>query len=217
MTALRTNPALRLVSALLAYAGIASCGSGFGAATGPILGTWERKNTDGSVRDRWVFKADGTFTFDELSNPPAQQDHVSGRFGVSGQTLNGQGTNSKDGKSATMRVTYFANADKMCVGALLPQGSLNGVVGTWFGEQTSTVSDGTQVTTGIRVQVRGDQTATVTITGATAAAGAREATWEDKGGGVYKVRFGSGTITISQEYTLLDGKALCDTVYDRAS
>jgi hypothetical protein len=111
---------------------LAACETGKTSAD--LVGTWQRMRDDATVRDQYVFGADGTFTFDEFKpDDPANEDHVTGTYTASDDTIVVEGTNAKDGARSRGTVTYYANATMFATQALRPTGAHTGIVGAWTG------------------------------------------------------------------------------------
>ena len=159
-------------------------------------------------------RSSGTFSFDEFKTNPADEDHVTGTWRKDGSELVGEGTNAKDGKRSRVRGTYLVNATTFMPGALLREGGGPGLTGVFTGTyvRQSLDANGQALSThssGGRSEFRADHTVAATLNGQ-----AREVTWEDKGGGKYRVILSSsGGLTLSTTFTLVDDSALGSIVY----
>ncbi len=97
-----------------------------------LVGTWQRQREDGTVRDQYVFRPDGTLTFDEFKpDDAASEDHISGTYTATDHTLTATGTDAKDGARSRITVSYYANETAFATEALRPTGAHTGVVGEW--------------------------------------------------------------------------------------
>jgi hypothetical protein len=103
-----------------------------GGASDHLVGTWQRMREDATVRDRYAFGPDGSLTFDEFKpEEPASEDHITGTYTATDDTVVATGTNAKDGARTQITFTYYANATMFATQALRPTGAHTGVVGEW--------------------------------------------------------------------------------------
>jgi hypothetical protein len=170
--------------------------------------------TTGNVRDQITFRQDGTFAFDEFKTNPSDEDHVTGTFSASGGRLVMDGKNAKDQKSGHTEMSYYVNASAFLLGALLPTGAHEGVVGTWRGFVNSSIPPSVSNRSGeIEFRANGTARGTLTNGGSTQT---YEGTFTEVAAQQYKVRFPvSSSVTISMTFRLVDNAALGDTVYQR--
>lgn len=134
------------------------------AGASELIGTWQRARADGTIRDQYVFRPDGSLTFDENKpEDPASEDHVTGTYTASSDTLVATGTNAKDGTSTQMTVTYYAGKTSFATQALRPVGTHTGAVGLWavtlitaFPDEPGRAAEGSTAT----YELRGDGTYT---------------------------------------------------------
>jgi hypothetical protein len=196
--------------------GIAACAALLAACdttdtADDLVGTWERRRDDGSVRDRYLFRADGSLTFDEFKpDDRASEDHVTGTYTATDDTLVAAGTNAKDGARSQMTFTYYANATMFATQAWRPTGAHQGIVGEWTGtvkvefpDEPARPAEGGTAT----YQFRSDGTFTAAGTRADGTAiAAEEGTYsEETPGGFQAISTGG---TFSHALQMLDDAAL---------
>jgi hypothetical protein len=202
----------RMHNALL---GIAGCAALLAACettdTGAdLVGTWQRQREDATVRDQYVFRPDGTLTFDELKpDAPASEDHITGTYTVTDHTLTAMGTNTKDGARAQIAFTYYANETAFATQALRPTGAHTGVVGEWaasvkveFPDEPARPAQGGTAT----YQFRADGTFTAAIEDADAGMETERGTYREETPGVFRVIPTGETVGISLQ--MIDDAAL---------
>jgi len=200
----------------MAFFGIATCTGLLGACnTGDtsdgLPGAWERRRDDGSLRDRYLFLADGSLTFDE-SKPDdrASEDHITGTYTATDDTVVALGTNAKDGARTQTTFTYYANARMFATQALRPTGANSGVVGEWAGtvklefpDEPTRPAEGATATYQFRAD--GTFTATGQRAGETTVE-VRQGTYREETPGVFRVT-PTGE-TVGQSFQIIDGAAL---------
>jgi hypothetical protein len=156
-----------------------------------VVGTWQRMRDDATVRDQYVFGADGSLSFDEFKpDDPASEDHVVGTFTATDDTLVVTGTNAKNGARSQGTVTYYANATLFATQALRPTGSHSGIVGEWtatvkatFPDEPTRPAEGGDVT----YQFRADGTFTANSNSAGGTAVTEQGTYHEDTPGVFQI------------------------------
>lgn len=175
-----------------------------------VLGTWQIHDPDtGDVTNQITFKDGGRFTLMDDSGNTSQ-----GSYSIDGDTMKLQGTDDQ-GASLEAEFTYYAGADQFVLGALLPQGDVNGPVGTWTGRLRSVSNGKTTIDETDTYDLSTDGSATVhaVASGSTSDA---TGTWTTEDGGVV-VTFVQQNITFHLHLQLIDdGAALGGQVYTRA-
>src|SRR5262245_8043402 len=165
---MKTNMNRALLGIAAGAALLAACETG--KTSDDLVGTWQRMRDDLTVRDQYVFRADGTLTFDEFKpDDPANEDHVTGTYTATDDTIVLEGTNANGGGRARGTVTYYANATMFATQALRPAGAHTGIVGEWFAIVKSEYPDepGRPAEGGtVSYQFRSDGTFTGTINNA---------------------------------------------------
>lgn len=125
---------MRFLFAVLSLGALVSaCDSSPGGAEAPV-GSWIRMRTSLEVRDRYTFKADGSFTFDENKpNEPQNEDHLVGTYVANDGIVTATVTNTPLATQARLTFSYYANDKLFTSAALLPRGGHAGIVGVWTG------------------------------------------------------------------------------------
>jgi len=127
---MKTNMSKALFGIAAGAALLAACETS--PTSGDLVGTWQRQREDATVRDQYVFNADGSLTFDEFKpDDPASEDHVTGTYTATDDTIVATGTNAKDGARSQGTFTYYANATMFATQAWRPTGAHTGMVGEW--------------------------------------------------------------------------------------
>jgi hypothetical protein len=156
-----------------------------------LVGTWQRMRDDATVRDQYVFRADGSLSFDEFKpDDPASEDHITGTFTATDDTVVATGTNAKDGARTQFTVTYYANATMFATQALRPTGSHTGIVGEWratvkvaFPDEPARPAEGGDVT----YQFRADGTFTAATTSVGGTTTTEQGTYREETPGVFQI------------------------------
>lgn len=123
----------------IALSGCGASGSDEEAAAA-LVGTWQRLDDDGTVRDEFTFGADGSFAFDELDG--GTEDHLRGTFAIEDGVL------VTEGDGFAQRMTYAIDGDRLAPGAgVRIAGDSGEMPGTYRGElewraETGDVSGG---------------------------------------------------------------------------
>jgi hypothetical protein len=161
-----------------------------------LAGTWQRLRDDATLRDRYVFQPDGSLSFDEFKpDDPASEDHVTGTYTATDDTIVMSATNAKDGVRTQGTITYYANATVFATQALRPAGAgaraNTGIVGEWFAIVEATFPDepsrpaegGT-----VSYEFRADGTfVAVTKPAGDAAATEEQGTWREESPGSFRL------------------------------
>lgn len=194
---------------LLAGAFLAACGSN---DNDPLVGSWIRMRTPTEMRDRYVFGADGAFTFDENKpDDPQTEDHLTGTYVAAGGMVTAT-VNKADtpGTQARLTFTYHANATQFSSAALRATAGHAGAVGVWTGMAKIELTDGSQSPSGgaMEVALRADGTFRWTVTPFDGtAASAQEGTWVTATDGTIQTATASGP---SYVLRMLDNEVLVD-------
>lgn len=93
----------------LALVGCGTSGSDQGAAA-ELIGTWQRLDDGGTVRDEFTFGADSSYAFDERGGGE-NEDHIVGTFTIV------DGVIITEGDGFTQRMTYAIDGDRLAPGA----------------------------------------------------------------------------------------------------
>jgi hypothetical protein len=129
--------ATRTLFIVLGLASLAGCGGSAGA----IVGSWTGTDNTGAMQTT-TFKEDGTYQTDIQGPQTNGPQHVDGTYAVNGGLLTVELPDTANPNNAKTRgqTTFYISADgkQLAMGALLPQGNHNGVVGAW---KTSVLSE----------------------------------------------------------------------------
>jgi hypothetical protein len=196
---------------MVATAATTACG-GADDGDGDLVGRWELRDEDGGeLRAIYEFEEDGSYAFREYGETP--ESHR-GTYEVDGELLIFDGTDEA-GRDLVGEVSYFAGDDRFIIGALRPDGEVDGPVGRWSGS-LRVEADG-QVETdvessyqlaadgGASIESRsGDQSETI------------DGSWVEEDGEIV-VSFERSDITINIHMVLIEGEALGGPVFERSS
>jgi hypothetical protein len=175
-----------------------------------LVGTWQRQREDATVRDQYVFRADGSLTFDEFKpDDPASEDHVTGTYTATGDTIVATGTNAKDGARSQITFTYYANETMFATQVWRPMGAHTGVVGEWtatvkvvFPDEPARAGEDATAT----YQFRADETFTATSKSADASIVTVQGTYHEETPGVFQM-IPTGA-TVGRSLQMIDDAAL---------
>jgi hypothetical protein len=122
-----------LLAILMSGAFLAACDPA-GADDGALVGSWLRTRDTGEMRDRWVFRAEGSFTFDENKpDDPAAEDHVTGSYSTADGIVTATANNTLAPGQTRVTFSYYAGPTQFASAALLPRDARTGIVGVWAG------------------------------------------------------------------------------------
>ncbi len=144
---------LELASLCLIPALVACTGTGDPPEA--LVGVWTDCDDGASS---FTFGTDGSYAFDEVRG--GDEDHVTGTYTADATTLFIVGQD-QDGNNVEMEATYYINNTHFVAGASHPQGSHDGVAGTWKG--LLRITNGTD-TMGVEttMELRADNTGRIT-------------------------------------------------------
>jgi hypothetical protein len=199
-------------TALLILAIIAPACGGASDSSDAVVGRWELQDDDtGELEAIYDFEADGTYAFREYGE--GAESHR-GTYETDGGLLILEGTDD-EGAHLVGEVTFFADDERLILGALLPDGAVDGPVGRWSGsvhvESDGEVSIDAESTYelesggGATVESRsGSQSET------------RDGTWAEEEGEIV-VSFDVSGVTVNVHMVLIEGSALGSPIYQRDS
>jgi len=175
-----------------------------------LVGAWNRMRDDGTVRDRYIFRPDGSLSFDELKpDDRASEDHVTGTYTATDDMVVATGTNAKDGARSQITFTYYANATVFATEVLRPTSAHTGLVGEWtatakleFLDEPPRPAQGGTAT----FQFHADGTFTSTGKLADGTTEVEQGTYLEETPGVFRVTRAGGTFGFSLQ--LIDDAAL---------
>lgn len=190
----------------------AACG-GAGDDAGSLVGRWDLHDDEtGELEAAYAFEADGSYRFREYGE--GAETHA-GTYETDGGLLLFDGTDD-EGTHLAAEVSYFADDERLILGALLPDGDVDGPVGRWSGS-LRVESDG-EVTTDLEssYQLADDGGATVTSRTGSRSETIDDATWVEEEGEIV-VSFELSGITVNVHMVLIEGAAMGNPVFRRAA
>lgn len=206
--AVRSRNSLVLSSSLVLAA---ACGGDPGNDPDQLVGTWREipSLVDGDVpleeRDRLIVGADGSY---QVVEPDGVQ---TGTYTADDRDI----TLSEGGETITMQ--YVVTDDRLLVGALTPDGDVDGLVGTWAG----TAQRGDEHIS-LVLELRADETARYERDSSDPTGDGDEVlegTWRRDGGDLvttYEIPSQSGgTITVNLHMQEIPGRALGSPLFER--
>lgn len=202
---------VRLLFALF-VAGAFTTGCDSNGADDGFIGSWIRMRDATEMRDRYVFGADGSFTFDENKPDDRQtEDHLTGTYVAADGVVIAMATNTNMLQPlgpARLTFSYYANATQFSSAALRARSGHAGIVGTWTGVRKLELLDGSgQSPSGSEVEweFRTDGSFRQTVAPFDGTAGSTtEGTWVGEADRTFRATADSS----EQVVTLLDGEAL---------
>jgi len=195
---------------ILATAALACGGAGDDPAAA-LVGRWElHDDQTGELESIYDFAADGDFAYREYGEG-AESNR--GTYETDGGLLLLEGTDD-EGSHLTGEVTYFADSERLILGALLPDGEVDGPVGRWSGSVRVESGGEVELDAESTYELASDGSATITSRG-DGDSQTREATWVEEAGEIV-VSFESSGIMVNIHMVLIEGSALGSPVYQRA-
>jgi len=188
-----------------------ACGDGAGASDpADLVGTWRElpssfdSDTPVDMRTLITLADDGTYAIDERDGGTDEM----ASYTANGDTLTLTGT--ENGKTTTFIQNYLVTGDRFMLGALFPQGSIDGVVGTWRGSVTF---NDDKIT--LTLDLHADNTVHSDIHGGKATDNrVQDGTWKFEGDDVV-ASFVDGNTTTNVHMQQLEGRALGGPLYER--
>jgi hypothetical protein len=196
-----------LFSLCVAAALMTACDSN--KADDGLIGSWIRMRDASEMRDRYVFGADGSFTFDENKpDEPQTEDHMTGTYVAANGVVTTTVTNILMPGNARLTFSYYANATQFSSAAMRARSGHTGIVGTWSGVRKLEFLDpSAQSPSGSEVEweFRSDGSFRQTVTPFDGTGGSTtEGTWVGEGDGTFRATVDGSDKVV----TLLDGEAL---------
>jgi len=196
-----------LVAVLVGGFLLAACSSN--QTDDALVGSWIRMRDATEMRDKYVFGADGAFTFDENKpDDPQTEDHMTGNYAAADGVVTATATNTLKPGQARLTFSYYANATQFSSAAMRARSGHMGVIGTWTGIRKLELLDGSgQSPSGSEFawELRADGSFRQTVTPFDGAdATTTDGTWAAEGGGTFRMTASSSDVVV----TLLDGQAL---------
>jgi hypothetical protein len=176
-----------------------------------IYGTWTY--SDAATSTTLTFNHDGTFAEDykmQASNGP---QHLNGSFVIDDKTPTLDLTET-DGKRHKLAAPYFLDATRLAAAILAPQGSHQGLVGTWTTSETLTSYDAKGVASSTTISGSYTFAADNTFTESSSLVpDSWKGTWQlDKASGQLSMTTSSGT---HEELIVINDNALAAQILHR--
>ena len=202
---------LKTIALVILAAGAPACG-GAGDSSGDLVGRWDLFDDEtGELEAIYAFDGDGTYRYREYGE--GAETHA-GTYQTDGDLLLLDGTDD-GGTHLTAEVSYFADDERFMLGALLPDGEVDGPVGRWSGSlhlendgavaidsaNTYELAEGGGATVTAR---SGDESETI------------DATWVSEAGEIV-VSFERSGFTVNVHMVLIEGAALGNPIFERAA
>jgi hypothetical protein len=196
-----------LFSVCVAAALMTACDSN--KADDGLIGSWIRMRDASEMRDRYVFGADGSFTFDENKpDEPQAEDHMTGTYVAANGVVTTTVTNTLMPGNVRLTFSYYANAVHFSSAAMRARSGHTGIVGTWSGVRKLEfldVSEQSPSGSAVQWEFRADGSFRQTVTPFDGTPGSTtEGTWVGEGDGTFRATVDSSDTVV----TLLDGEAL---------
>lgn len=197
---------------LLILAALAPACGGASDPSDALVGRWELHDDDtGELESIYDFEGDGSFAFREYGEG-AESNR--GTYRTEEGLLLLEGTD-QDGAHLLGEVSYFADDQRLMLGALLPEGPVAGPVGRWSG-RVRIESDG-EVAIDAESTYRLEEGGAATIEARSGSQSeTRDGSWAEEEGEVV-VSFESSGVDLNIHLELIEGEALGSPVYQRVA
>jgi hypothetical protein len=206
--------ALMLKTCTLLIVAIAApaCG-GAGDSSDALVGRWDLYDDEtGDLEAIYAFDADGSYRYREYGDAP--ESHA-GTYETDGDLLLFDGTDDQ-GRHLTGEVTFFADDERFLLGALLPDGEVDGPIGRWSGS-LHVESDGeVAIDAANTYELEAGGGATVTSRSEGESQTFDDASWVDEAGEIV-VSFEASGITFNIHMVLIAGAAMGNPIFERAA
>lgn len=198
--------------AILILATVTPACGGAGDPSDALVGRWELHDDEtGELEANYDFDEDGGYAFREYGEGA---ENNRGTYEADDSLLTLEGTD-EEGSQLVGRVTYFADDERLMLGALLPDGGVDGPVGRWSGS-VYVESDGeVAIDAESSYQLAADGGATIEARSGSRTETIGDATWVDEAGEIV-VSFESSGVNVNIHMVLIDDAALGSPIYQRA-
>lgn len=203
---------------------LAAClvGLGCGSSEPELAGEWQRVDvTTGKVLEKLSIKADTTYVRDTFRADGTLDARFSGTFVRTGTNVVTTQKDETHPSEPTIRVTtsIYLSQSRLISAALFPQGSHQGIQGTWNTSvsverlsETGTVTDQTQFLQAM--EFKADNTVRSTVTAPDTTPSVQSGTYALKTGTSYQITYTMPQVA-PDEVTLVDDQALGRVIYQR--
>ena len=187
-----------------------------------LVGVWTYTDEFGDLTEEMSFAADGTVTITDYSETP--ESVVVGTFSASGGVLTLEAeleTGDPTMPTAPSRSVqhYVVDENRLGLTALLPDGSVDGVVGSWSGSADLSIGGVSFSDMTTEVTFAADGTVVVNVDGSSLFGPIviedAPGTYEELEPGVYQVEYDDGNASNSMTLQLIEGRGLSEHVYVR--
>jgi hypothetical protein len=198
---------------MAASAAVTACG-GAGDDAGELVGRWELSDEDtGELEAIYDFGEDGSYAFREYGE--AGESHR-GTYEADGELLIMEGTDDEGG-DLVGHVSYFAGGDRFILGALRPDGEVDGPVGRWSGSLRVEADGEVEVDVENSYQLADGGGATIESRSGSQSETIDDASWALEEDEVVVSFESSGGITVNIHMVLIEGEALGSPIFQRSS
>lgn len=204
---------LRTCAILMAAAAVTACG-GAGDESGELVGRWELTDEEtGELEAIYDFAGDGTYAFREYGE--AGESHR-GTYEADGELLVMEGTDD-EGRDLIGEVSYFAGGDRFILGALRPDGEVDGPVGRWSGSLRVEAEGEVEMDVASSYQLAAGGGATIESRSGSQSETIDDASWVMEADEVVVSFESTSGITVNIHMVLVEGEALGSPVFRRSS
>ncbi len=190
---------------------VPACGGSSDAGADALVGRWDLHDDDtGELEAAYAFDADGSYHYREYGE--GAESHA-GTYETDGGLLILDGSD-QEGARLHGEVTFFADDQRFILGALLPDGEVDGPVGRWSGSVLVENEGETVIDAATSYQLEKGGAATIEARNR-GQSETREGTWEAEEGEIV-VSFESSGITVNVHMLLVEGAAMGSPVFERA-
>jgi len=201
---------LKRYALLMLAAAAPACGGSSDGAAAALVGRWDLHDDDtGELEAAYAFDADGTYHYREYGE--GAESHA-GTYETDDGLLILEGM-SDEGAHLRGEVTFFADQERFILGALLPDGEVDGPVGRWSGGVH--VENEGEVVIDAESSYRLETGGAATIEGRSGGQSeTHDGTWAEEAGEIV-VSFESSGITVNVHMLLVEGEAMGSPVFQR--
>jgi hypothetical protein len=178
-----------------------------------LVGRWELHDDEtGELESNYAFDEEGGYAFREYGE--GAEDNR-GTYEADDGLLTMEGTDG-DGNQVLGRVSYFADDERLILGALLPDGDVDGPVGRWSGSVHVESNGEVAIDAESSYELSTGGGATITARNGSSSQTIDDATWVDEAGEIVVSFEADGGITVNIHMVLVEGEAMGSPVYQRA-
>jgi len=203
---------LKTIALVILATGAPACG-GASDPSEDLVGRWDLHDDEtGELEAIYAFDDDGTYRYREYGEAP--ESHA-GTYETDGGLLLFDGTDDA-GTHLNAEVSYFADDERFLLGALLPDGEVDGPVGAWSGSIRVESEGELTVDSETTYRLEANGTAVVTARDQDENRTIDDATWEEEAGEIV-VSFTLESIDFHIHMVLIEGAAMGSPIFERAA